>query len=112
MYPTLYLHGFLSTPVSNKARLLKKAHEERGIPFIAPELYMSPFEVASLIRKIRQEHGELNVIGSSLGGLYASWAMENLKLNRAVLLNPALGNWGPMICAFCKGWSPWPGLMA
>lgn len=20
--------------------------------------------------------------------------------------------WGPMICAFCKGWSPWPGLMA
>lgn len=51
MRPTLYLHGFLSHPNSAKPKLLKEAHEKIGKPFIAPELYMSPDEVAEFLSK-------------------------------------------------------------
>lgn len=102
---TIYLHGFLSSPNSNKGRLLKRSHESAGIQFIAPELYLQPNEVQSLLKKIVSEAEKpVNVIGSSLGGLYAAWAAENLNINRVVLLNPALGNWGPVDSE--PGWYP------
>ena len=96
MRPTLYLHGFLSHPNSAKPKLLKEAHEKIGKPFIAPELYMSPDEVAEFLSKLIKEDlkgGPVDVIGSSLGGFYAAWAKEHLPVEKAVLLNPALGNW-------------------
>lgn len=105
MRPTLYLHGFLSHPNSAKPKLLRKAHEKIGKPFIAPELYTSPKEVAELLTELTKEElkgGPIDVIGSSLGGFYAAWAKENLPVNRAVLLNPALGNWGKV--NFQPGW--------
>ena len=94
MRPTLYLHGFLSHPNSAKPKLLKEAHEKIGKPFIAPELYMSPDEVAEFLSKLIKEDlkgGPVDVIGSSLGGFYAVWAKEHLPVEKAVLLNPALG---------------------
>ena len=97
MRPTLYLHGFLSHPNSAKPKLLREAHEKIGKPFIAPELYMSPEEVAAFLSKLIKEDlegGPVDVIGSSLGGFYAAWAKEHLPVVKAVLLNPALGNWG------------------
>lgn len=68
MRPTLYLHGFLSHPNSAKPKLLKEAHEKIGKPFIAPELYMSPDEVAEFLSKLIKEDlkgGPVDVIGSS-----------------------------------------------
>lgn len=105
MRPTLYLHGFLSHPNSAKPKLLREAHEKIGKPFIAPELYMSPEEVAAFLSKLIKEDlegGPVDVIGSSLGGFYAAWAKEHLPVVKAVLLNPALGNWGKV--DFQPGW--------
>lgn len=94
MTTTLYLHGFCSHPDSNKGRLLRKAHEEAGIPFIAPALHVGPQKAAGIIlnsvRGLNPE--ELVVIGSSLGGFYATWLTEQLGC-RAVLLNPAVSPW-------------------
>ncbi len=33
---TIYIHGFLSSPYSNKGKILEQRHLQRGIPFIAP----------------------------------------------------------------------------
>lgn len=111
MRPTLYLHGFLSHPNSAKPKLLREAHEKIGKPFIAPELYMSPEEVAAFLSKLIKEDlegGPVDVIGSSLGGFYAAWAKEHLPVVKAVLLNPALGNWGKV--DFQPGWHKVSGL--
>ncbi len=92
---TLYLHGFLSRPDSNKGKLLKAEHEKRGLAFIAPELYMSPKEVQTYLLELLKgvDPQKLRVIGSSLGGLYGTWVSENFGAQRSVLLNPAIGNW-------------------
>jgi len=94
MTTTLYLHGFCSHPDSNKGRLLRKAHEDAGIPFIAPALHVGPQKASKIIldsvRGLNPE--ELVVIGSSLGGFYATWLTEQLGC-RAILLNPAVSPW-------------------
>lgn len=109
MRPTLYLHGFLSHPNSAKPQLLRAAHEKVGKPFIAPELYMSPREVRDhLIELVVSLEEAPDLIGSSLGGYYAVWLKEHAEAHRAVLLNPALGNWGKV--EFKSGWHPVSGI--
>ncbi len=88
----LYLHGFCSSPASWKSRLLAEAMAARGLAdhFCCPQL--SPFpaqamaEVASLIEAA---DGPVTLVGSSLGGHYASFLAERYGLN-AVLINPAV----------------------
>ncbi|NVD98960.1 YqiA/YcfP family alpha/beta fold hydrolase [Massilia sp. BJB1822] len=88
----LYLHGFRSSPLSMKARLTgeRMAQLGRGAEFLAPQLPASPklaLELAfGLVREVPA--GELAIVGSSLGGYYATWMAERLGC-RAVLLNPA-----------------------
>lgn len=82
---------------------MQSAHEKIGKPFVAPELYMSPSEIGRFLSELLSNlGGETDYIGSSLGGFYAAWAKENLGGGRAVLLNPALGNWGKV--NFKSGW--------
>jgi len=89
----LYLHGFRSSPQSMKARLTgeRMAQLGRSAEFICPQLPASPrlaMELAfGLVDGVPAEH--LTIIGSSLGGYYATWMAEKLG-GRAVLLNPAV----------------------
>jgi predicted esterase YcpF (UPF0227 family) len=89
----LYLHGFRSSPKSMKARVMaeRMAALGRSEQFICPQLPASPklaMELAlSLIEGIPA--GELAIVGSSLGGYYATWLAERIGC-RAVLLNPAI----------------------
>lgn len=73
---------------------------------------MSPDEVAEFLSKLIKEDlkgGPVDVIGSSLGGFYAAWAKEHpSRVEKAVLLNPALGNWGQV--DFQPGWHKVSGL--
>lgn len=88
----LYLHGFRSSPASYKATLLAQAMRERGLlaQWICPQLPASPREAAALALSLAQPHGPgITVIGSSLGGYYATWLAERLGC-RAILLNPAV----------------------
>ena len=74
----LYLHGFRSSPQSAKARLTAErvAAQHPGVFFWCPQLPPSPRAamalVAAGIAHWPQGAG-MAVIGSSLGGYYASW---------------------------------------
>ncbi len=89
----LYLHGFRSSPQSFKARLLKEYFSARGEAgrFQCPQLPVSPRAAMQLAREIGQSvpAEELALIGSSLGGFYATALAEEMGC-RAVLLNPAI----------------------
>ena len=89
----LYLHGFRSSPMSNKARrmasLLDSLHPE--LVWWCPQLPASPrqamLEVMQGIAPWSQH--TMAVVGSSLGGFYASWVAEQMQC-KAVVLNPAV----------------------
>ena len=89
----LYLHGFRSTPASTKASLLRDALAARGRAgdYVCPQLPVSPRAAAKLALATAQMESpdDLAIIGSSLGGYYATWIAEHLGC-RAVLLNPAI----------------------
>jgi predicted esterase YcpF (UPF0227 family) len=89
----LYLHGFRSSPQSMKARLTgeRMAQLGRSAEFICPQLPASPKLAMELALKLVDgiPPDELTIIGSSLGGYYATWMAEKLGC-RAVLLNPAV----------------------
>jgi uncharacterized protein len=89
----LYLHGFRSTPQSTKASLIRSALDAGGWTqdYVCPQLPVSPRAAAKLVLATAQMEApeQLAVIGSSLGGYYATWVAEQLGC-RAVLLNPAI----------------------
>jgi predicted esterase YcpF (UPF0227 family) len=89
----LYLHGFRSSPKSMKARVVGERMAALGVAdqLICPQLPASPKDAMalalSLIDGIPAQ--ELSIIGSSLGGYYATWLAERIGC-RAVLVNPAI----------------------
>ena len=87
----IYIHGFNSSPASFKAALLKKRLEAlgRGAEFVAPALPASPARAAALLDDLARRHPGAALVGSSLGGYYATWLAEKRGLN-AALLNPAV----------------------
>ena len=88
----LYLHGFRSSPRSTKARLLGERLAQRGhaADYLCPQLAAAPAEAARQIEQLARatDVAQLCIVGSSLGGFYATWLAERLGC-RAVLLNPA-----------------------
>ena len=74
----VYLHGFRSSPQSFKARLLAARLEELGRAgeWLCPTLPVSPAEAIALAEREIGAHvkpGErVTLIGSSLGGFYAT----------------------------------------
>lgn len=89
----LYLHGFRSSPRSFKARVVGERMTAlgRADELICPQLPASPKEAMALVWTLTERYpaGQLSVIGSSLGGFYATWLAERLGC-RAALLNPAV----------------------
>jgi uncharacterized protein len=89
----LYLHGFRSSPASNKARMMAAAVSSRHpiVTWLCPALPASPkqamAEVLQAIADWPKEH--MAVVGSSLGGFYATRLAERLGC-KAVLFNPAV----------------------
>ena len=87
----IYIHGFNSSPASSKAKLL---HERlsalgRAREFLAPALPHSPAAAAQLLEDLARRHPQAALVGSSLGGFYATGLAEKFAL-RAVLVNPAV----------------------
>jgi hypothetical protein len=89
----LYLHGFRSSPKSAKARTVGVRMLEMGLAddLRCPQLPASPKAAMELALQLVDgvAPGELAIVGSSLGGYYATWLAERLGC-RAVLLNPAV----------------------
>lgn len=89
----LYLHGFRSSPRSRKAEQMRTALTARGRAgdFVCPPLPVSPRAAVNVAlgAAALEDPAKLAVVGSSLGGYYATWLAEQVGC-RAVLLNPAI----------------------
>ena len=89
----LYFHGFRSSPRSFKAQRMETEVRKRypRVTWWCPQLPPSPRAamrmVADAIAGWPRER--MAVVGSSLGGFYATWVAEQTGC-RAVLLNPAV----------------------
>lgn len=91
----LYLHGFLSSPASEKAQQvieLFAQHPELGT-VSAPFLNFAPADAIALAQReleaLQQRHDKVWIIGSSLGGFYATWLSQKNGIP-AALINPAV----------------------
>ena len=95
----IYLHGFASSPQSNKAQYLyNRASIETGIKLNILDLNRGDFTNLTLTRQIRQTiaafptNVPITLIGSSFGGLTAVWvAAKYPQVQSLVLLAPAFG---------------------
>jgi hypothetical protein len=98
----LYLHGFRSSPQSAKARCTARhvAARAPAVTWWCPQLPASPQDAIDLVQRglrawVDEVGGaaaatqRLGVIGSSLGGFYATVVAERFGC-RAALLNPAV----------------------
>jgi len=89
----LYLHGFRSSPLSAKAQIMAACVQQNhpGVTWWCPQLPPSPQAALALIRGgiSSWPRDTMAVIGSSLGGFYATAVAEECGC-KAVLLNPAV----------------------
>ena len=87
----IYIHGFNSSPASAKAQLVKARLEAkgRGAEYAAPALPHSPARAAEMLDRLVRQHPGAALVGSSLGGYYATYLAEKYGL-KAALLNPAV----------------------
>jgi len=89
----LYLHGFRSSPQSAKARVMARhvASQHPAVHWWAPQLPPSPRAAMDAIVAGTRDWpaAQMAVVGSSLGGFYATHVAAATGC-RAVLLNPAV----------------------
>lgn len=88
----VYLHGFRSSPASHKAQQLKAHMTQRGLgeQFWCEPLPVAPNAAVAVAESaIARCNAPPTLVGSSLGGFYATWLAEKHGL-KAVLINPAV----------------------
>lgn len=88
----LYLHGFRSSPQSAKARLMAEhlGQQHPTVRFWCPQLPPSPREAMQQVAQgIQSWPDTMAVVGSSLGGFYATWVAQQRGCP-SVMLNPAV----------------------
>ncbi|HEY9653094.1 MAG TPA: YqiA/YcfP family alpha/beta fold hydrolase [Coleofasciculaceae cyanobacterium] len=104
----IYLHGFASSPLSNKAVSLRDRFAIRNIPLEIPDLNQGDFSHLTITRQLNylkraflSDETPVTLIGSSLGGLTSAWlGQQNSQVQRLVLLAPAFGflsHWLPQL---------------
>jgi predicted esterase YcpF (UPF0227 family) len=93
----LYIHGFNSSPQSYKVRQLQSWLSDQGQAdrLLVPSLPYQPAEAAALLEALMIEYRSrpLVLLGSSLGGFYATWLTEKFAAQQslsAVLINPSV----------------------
>ena len=105
----IYLHGFASSPKSNKAQAFKKKFEMRGLDLIIPELENGDFKRMTLSSQMEVLEDCLNslgnvpcaLIGSSMGGYLAALASQfRNEIKALYLMAPAfefLARWSTKV---------------
>jgi len=88
----IYIHGFNSSSASGKAQALLAWFAARGEPnaVACPDLPHRPAEAIALLETlIAASPTPAKLVGSSLGGFYATWLAEKHGL-KAVHVNPCV----------------------
>lgn len=89
----VYVHGFNSSPASHKSHQLRDRLDAlgRGAEFRCPALPYAPRDAMTLLEQTLSgvPPESVTLIGSSLGGFYATCLTEKLGV-RSVLVNPAI----------------------
>jgi predicted esterase YcpF (UPF0227 family) len=89
----VYLHGFISAPGSKKATMLRDYVERcvSGVALMVPALHHRPARAIEQVALACSgiDPAELTLVGSSLGGFYATVMAERLGC-RAAAINPAV----------------------
>ena len=87
----LYIHGFNSAPESKKATQLISVMQGMGLgdQLRVPALHHHPREAMAQLTAAISEMDRPLLVGSSLGGYYATWLAEQHGL-KALLVNPAV----------------------
>jgi uncharacterized protein len=80
----IYIHGFASSSFSKKALILQKHIKE----FISIDLSHHPKIAMEQLEDLIKKHDNITLIGSSLGGYYATYLSEKYHLP-AILINPS-----------------------
>ena len=88
----LYIHGFNSSPLSRKALQLDAVLQQLGLAdqLRVPALHHHPRQAIAQLEGAIAELGQPLLVGSSLGGYYATYLAERHGL-KALLINPAVG---------------------
>lgn len=97
----VYLHGFNSSPASLKARLFVEYCGQHHIEGVVPALSYDPVVAMQTALSCIQGQATQPVllIGSSLGGYYATWLTERFGIKSA-LINPAVSPCDTLSAAF------------
>ncbi len=90
MSKILYLHGFSSCGIGNKSLALETYFGSDSI--VSPDLPPSPIDAIYTAEEILQSSEFDLIIGSSLGGFYATYLAEKYSM-KGVLLNPSTQPW-------------------
>lgn len=90
----LYIHGFNSSPGSDKARQTEEylACNHPDINFVCPFLSPFPLEAMAELEAVMVTQRVTGLIGSSMGGFYATWLAAKFGCP-AVIVNPAVAPW-------------------
>ena len=94
----IYLHGFASSPKSNKAEYLRDRFTEVNLDLNVLDFNQGNFSRLTLSRQIQQtisafpdSQTPIALIGSSFGGLTAAWVAQQQQVEKIILLAPAFG---------------------
>lgn len=89
----VYLHGFLSSPLSAKAEITRNwlLKNKSEIDYYCPQLPPYPNETQKILTQLVEQlsNHPVYLVGSSLGGFWATYLAERFNLP-AVLINPAV----------------------
>lgn len=90
----LYIHGFNSSPLSQKATLMREycALHRPDIKVVVPQLPCFPQQAADCLLDIVEQYKNdyrIGLVGSSLGGYLSVWLNARFGF-KAVVVNPAV----------------------
>ncbi|MFA9487000.1 MULTISPECIES: YqiA/YcfP family alpha/beta fold hydrolase [unclassified Moraxella] len=85
----IYLHGLDADPNANKAIITADHAKKVGIETIRPDLNCPPDEVVAKILALINDHPNCVLVGSSLGGYFAT-LLSDMTGTPCILLNPSI----------------------
>lgn len=87
----LYIHGFNSSSKGTKSQQLYNLMKQLGLldQLKIPDLHIEPLKAIAQLEQLIVELGRPVLVGSSLGGYYATYLAEKYQL-KALLINPVV----------------------